>query len=41
MKITRVIDGDTMDVLFNDGRTDRVRLLGVDTPETNAANKWL
>ena len=39
VKITKVIDGDTMDVRFKDGTTDRVRLLGVDTPETNAANK--
>ena len=39
VKITKVIDGDTMDVRFEDGTTDRVRLLGVDTPETNAANK--
>ena len=39
VKITRVIDGDTMDVRFKDGSTDRVRLLGVDTPETNAPNK--
>ncbi len=39
VKITRVIDGDTMDVRFKDGSTDRVRLLGVDTPETNAKNK--
>jgi len=38
-KITKVIDGDTMDVRFKDGSTDRVRLLGVDTPETNAKNK--
>ena len=39
VKITKVIDGDTMDVGFKDGSTDRVRLLGVDTPETNAKNK--
>ena len=39
VKITKVIDGDTMDVRFRDGSTDRVRLLGVDTPETNAKNK--
>ena len=39
VKITKVIDGDTMDVRFKDGSTDRVRLLGVDTPETNAKNK--
>jgi micrococcal nuclease len=28
-----VVDGDTIDVRFEDGSTDRVRLLGVDTPE--------
>ena len=39
VEITKVIDGDTMDVQFEDGTTDRVRLLGVDTPETNAKNK--
>ena len=39
VKISKVIDGDTMDVGFKDGSTDRVRLLGVDTPETNAKNK--
>ena len=39
VKITKVIDGDTMDVQFKNGSTDRVRLLGVDTPETNAKNK--
>jgi len=39
VKITKVIDGDTMDVRFEDGTTDRVRLLGVDTPETNTKNK--
>ena len=39
VEITKVIDGDTMDVRFKDGSTDRVRLLGVDTPEINAKNK--
>ena len=39
VEITKVIDGDTMDVRFRDGSTDRVRLLGVDAPETNANNK--
>ena len=39
VKVTKVIDGDTMDVRFKNGSTDRVRLLGVDTPETNAKNK--
>ena len=38
-EVTRVVDGDTMDVEFVDGTTDRVRLLGVDTPETNGSNK--
>ena len=28
------VDGDTLDVDVGDGRTERVRLLGVDTPET-------
>ena len=30
--VTRVIDGDTIDVVI-DGRDDRVRLTGIDTPE--------
>ena len=38
-KITKVVDADTVDVLFEDGTTDRVRLLGVDVPETNNPNK--
>ena len=37
--VTRVIDGDTVDVRLSDGSTDRVRLLGVDTPEIQSANK--
>tara|TARA_B100000949_G_scaffold224106_1_gene227191 strand:- start:157 stop:987 length:831 start_codon:yes stop_codon:yes gene_type:complete len=37
--VTRVIDGDTVEVLFLDGSTDTVRLLGVDTPETFGANR--
>lgn len=32
--VTRVIDGDTMEVEFLNGETDTLRLLGVDTPET-------
>jgi micrococcal nuclease len=32
--ITRVVDGDTVEVRFADGEEDTVRLLGVDTPET-------
>lgn len=32
--VVQVIDGDTLEVRFSDGSTDRVRLLGIDTPET-------
>jgi endonuclease YncB( thermonuclease family) len=31
--VARVIDGDTVDAQFEDGSTDRVRLIGIDTPE--------
>ncbi|MDZ4179056.1 MAG: thermonuclease family protein [Coriobacteriia bacterium] len=31
--VTRIIDGDTIDVRFGDGRIERVRFIGVDTPE--------
>lgn len=34
IEITNVVDGDTVDVRFRNGSTDRVRLLGMDTPET-------
>jgi len=33
--VTEVVDGDTVDVRLPDGSTDRVRLLGVDTPEVH------
>ena len=32
--VTRVIDGDTVEVRFASGEVDTIRLLGVDTPET-------
>lgn len=35
--VVRVIDGDTMDVAYANGTTERIRLLGVDTPETHAS----
>ncbi|MFC6963047.1 thermonuclease family protein [Halocatena marina] len=35
--VTRAIDGDTVEVAYSDGKIDLVRLLGVDTPETNTA----
>ncbi|MFB6155676.1 MAG: lamin tail domain-containing protein [Haloferacaceae archaeon] len=31
--VTRVVDGDTVEVRFDDGETESVRLLGVDSPE--------
>lgn len=33
--VVRVVDGDTMDVEFPNGEVDTIRLLGVDTPETD------
>ena len=37
-KCTRVIDGDTIEVYYN-GKIEKVRLIGVDTPETVHPNK--
>ena len=37
--VLRVIDGDTLEVEFDSGIKDRVRLLAVDTPETRQTNK--
>jgi micrococcal nuclease len=34
--VTRVVDGDTIDVRLTNGKTERVRLIGVDTPEKGA-----
>jgi micrococcal nuclease len=39
VRVVEVIDGDTIVVAFDDGRTDTVRLLGVDTPETHHPTK--
>jgi micrococcal nuclease len=36
--VERVIDGDTFEVRFTDGTTEKVRLIGVDTPEKAAAD---
>jgi micrococcal nuclease len=33
--VTRVIDGDTVEAQFPNGEIDTIRLLGVDTPETD------
>ena len=38
VRVTDVVDGDTLDVRFPDGSTDTVRLLGVDTPEVHVEN---
>jgi len=32
--VIRVVDGDTVEVRYDDGETDVVRLVGIDTPET-------
>ena len=39
VKVLRVIDGDTIEVIFSDNTIDTVRMLGVDTPETRSKNK--
>ena len=36
--VTGVVDGDTFDVVFDDGFDDRVGLLGVDVPEIRLPN---
>lgn len=33
--VAGVVDGDTIDVVVGEGRVERVRLIGVDTPETH------
>ena len=38
VKIVKVIDGDTVDIALA-GRTERVRLIGVNTPETKHPTK--
>ena len=45
VKVTRVVDGDTVDVDIDLGfkmwlRDERVRLMGIDTPESRTSNKW-
>lgn len=35
--VTNVVDGDTVDIRFQNGTTDTVRLIGADTPETYSA----
>jgi len=41
--VTKIIDGDTVDVRIEDGSVIRVRLIGIDTPEIygeNTREKW-
>lgn len=38
VKVIRVIDGDTLEVLFQDGKTERIRIVGIDCPESLKAN---
>jgi micrococcal nuclease len=33
-RVARAVDGDTLEVALDDGATETVRLIGVDTPET-------
>ena len=35
--VSHIVDGDTIDVVI-DGRTERIRLIGIDTPETKKPN---
>jgi micrococcal nuclease len=37
--VTRVIDGDTIDVRLPDGRPDRVRYIGINTPDLHHPRK--
>ncbi len=32
-QVTHVVDGDTLDVRLTSGKTERIRLIGIDTPE--------
>lgn len=38
-KAINIVDGDTLDVRFENGKEERIRLLLVDTPETKAPGK--
>ncbi len=37
--VTRVVNGDTIEVLFENGRTETVRLVGVDAPQRPGGNQ--
>lgn len=38
--VTRIMDGDTLAVRYQDGREETVRVLGIDTPETENHGNW-
>lgn len=38
-QVTKVFDGDTIEVEFSDGQKSKVRYLGIDTPETVDPNR--
>lgn len=37
--VSRIVDGDTIYVKFDEGREEKVRFIGIDAPETVHANK--
>lgn len=39
VRVERVVDGDTIVAAFEDGSSERVRLIGVNTPESVAPNR--
>jgi len=39
VRVTRVIDGDTVEICCLEGRPEKVRYIGVNTPETNHPSK--
>lgn len=38
--VTRTMDGDTLAVRYSDGKEETVRVLGIDTPETEDHGNW-
>ncbi len=39
VQVLHVIDGDTLSIVFDDGHSEKLRLIGVDTPETKHPKK--
>jgi micrococcal nuclease len=37
VEVVSVVDGDTVDIRYQNGTSERIRLLGVDTPEVHTA----